>query len=431
MEQTNFPEGTCLVFIRHGNSHWNSQRNEAYASDALPPVRVAGSRDSNLTAQGRVESFLTGYTLKEIVNRYSKKGEIAFLGFSRTKRTRQTAQIAFNSADLRAGLIYPTDLLDERRHHTISETMGRISQSTARESANHDKKMRHDTLLHYISLNAMLEEGKQIQPCSGSVADALALDPLVWFDRYIKEAGAELMSNFLECFFDKYKRLAADDPSLPNDQLRMRSIAYALSCNLAIYAPSIADWACNEMQQPLSLRRKTPTGENMPDLSCRLEKYLRFLEGISKDLNEASVFVSITHSLSLLALRQLIEGFDDEHLNTILQSDGPPFPPNVAMVVYRSHGGRLVLQKGSRDPYHLAPELLPFKRRLYVTAHNVERICSVAEAVGAKPYIQPVKIGGDLVRVYGFGERYAALEQKTMPGLATCGRSLLKVKAVS
>ncbi|MDF1497213.1 MAG: phosphoglycerate mutase family protein [Patescibacteria group bacterium] len=414
MEHIQFPDGAILIFLRHANSRWNKLRNESYESDSFPPVRRAGSRDSRLSAQGRVEVYLTGDLLKKMVGGHVLKTSkvIDFLGFSMAERSRQTAHIMLESSGFCVGCTYASNLLDERRHYSFKEAAMRTCDQLVPHKPNAEMQCRHDTLLQYISLNVACEDGENISP-TNSIRDALMMDPVSWFDQYIKETSAELMSNFLECFIAKYRRLEKSEPSLPPDQIKIRSLAYALSSNLAIYAPSIANWACNEMHLPVHMQRKTPTGENMPEVVERSKKYLEFMSSLVNDSGlVAPLFVSVTHSLSLLAIRQVIEGFDDEHLNSMLKSDGPPFPPNVGMVIYRSHFGKLVRSDYITSPYHLAPELKPLRRRLYVTAQtDVKRVYAVADAVNAKSYLEPLRIGQDTVQVYGFSERRAVLER--------------------
>ncbi|MFZ6014860.1 MAG: hypothetical protein ACOYUZ_00705 [Patescibacteria group bacterium] len=416
------PKGTCLVLMRHARSCWNNLKIEALEAGSMPPERVPGKRDADLMVDGRVEAYLTGLYLADML-KTECESNIDVIGYSMRARAEETVQYVLQSSGFRPRHVLHTAYLDERHHSQFTAVdLRRIHNHLAAVLNMHSHRDAYEQLL--ASLQNRPSGDRNRAPGFKDLAGMVPYeDPDILLRDFIGDVGIQLFINFREAYDYQMARLEELGEQRSRQERSASSLAYAIATVQSRYAPHMVDWIEKEKKLKPHLRRKTPSGENLPDMRARAEKVLEVLGGYADDMFGARIFVIVTHSLFLLVLRQLIEDFPDSYLDKVLLSEGPPFPPHVGMAVYQSYRGYLKLQGETENPYRLAPELISVGRRLAVRGDaDPEKIRAAAQAVNASFELVDSENSNGEKRVYQFKENKCmdpALSQR--PGLAAFG----------
>lgn len=377
MHQISVPKGSRVVFLRHAISEWNEDIIKALAKGEKKPTRLPGKRNSSLSAMGQLQAYFAGLYLSGFISQHSfkRKGIVAH---SLHLRAKQTAFTIMQSGGLRTTRQLQSDLLAERMHSRYS-----FVQTPAQEIEVDESHMRE-----------FGSTGRVIDTDVSNMRELIRYQPglaeMLMSDRDAHALAEHLLISYRDTLDYYYKQVKKNgsviNPKL-EAELRQSAAARALSDLGSRLAPELSEWFFKQQNLDPAQRRKTPTGESHLDLLHRAKEFYRDLRGMLQIVGNGAVAIVVTHSYFLMAIRQLTEGFSDEKLTRMHNSEGPPFPPHVGMVFYKEKDGYLALDEAFNDlppgqePYVIPPEFELYGRRLRfketVPQERIDQACDV------------------------------------------------------
>lgn len=347
------PEGTCVVLMRHAESEWNRERVQAFKRGAQPPARIPDKQDADLSPFGRVQAFLAGIQLREIFAAGNVKPRCDSVAHSSFNRAEQTANWAMRAACLNPRYTAVANELNEQSHGAMVPPDLAALLNLCLEVVNSgDMNPEHAELFR-----GFFEKLVQFKPQPFPAPHMGKPTPT-----YGLEIGYQV--NMFDAMRREAERLGASSLSGEEKMKAWRkAFDSAMRSTLRLAGKQALPILAQEDDNPLE-RRKTPMGESFKNLVPRAESFLRFLERRALFYGDRH-FLVVTHSKIVLAIRQMLEGLDDQTVADMLTAEGPPFPPYVGMNVYSVRDGVLTLEG---EPYRMPPMLVPKGRELKVVA---------------------------------------------------------------
>ncbi len=336
-------KGTRVAAMRHAISGANEQAISALEQNAQRPAEMPGQHDSPLSPMGRLQAYFAGKYLREIFPQedFRRRGLVAH---STLERARQTAKLVMHYGGLQPVRILQSDFLAERQNaRTQIDDYHEQIQPQAKLNLGDMSDMRE--LIRQDPLIARSLEGNP---------DLREMTPL------LLTSFRNSMNHFYQAALAKNGRVGPETIR----ELRKAAAIKALSDWGATVMPKYSEWLMAQDELGLHEQRKTPSGENFSDLKKRVQKFFDDFLFAQAEVKGGALAYVVTHSFLFLALRQYIEGFSNQHLDYILEQDGPPFPTHVGIVLYKEENGFLVRDMPDGVDYLIPPEFEVHGRRL-------------------------------------------------------------------
>jgi len=354
-------KGTRVVLMRHAESEWNQERIEALMAGERPPVRLPDKRDAALSPFGRVQAYLAGSFLKNVLGSNGMPAGLDVMIYSSYRRAEETAEQIIQSMGVEPRYLFQTNHLDEAHEwlpiHHHSTKAKRLMQQQAR--------VFNEPFINGIRHGASLQIGK------------------------------EVLTSFSDLFQYELQQLAAGETQKQlTEEILQEAAKRATSQFAEVDMPRFLLWYRQQIGLTPQARRKTPEWESYEDVKDRAKKIAdqlrRYLGNGRQGLRTILI---VTHSKISVALRELFEELSDDEVREILRADGPPFPPHIGMTFYKEENSLLVRDG---EPYQLPPELEVHGRKLEVSvsasAKKMREACRASGVRYSSKRITPVRM---------------------------------------
>ncbi len=348
-----FPKGTCVVLMRHAETEWTRERIQALKRGRNVPARIPDKQDANLSPFGRVQAYLAGLYLRQLFETGNGKPRCDSLAYSEFKRAEQTANWCLRAARLNPRYTAISKDLNEQAHGLhLDPALAALIARCVDLANSGTLDPQHAELFRNV-LDSLVQ--CQPQPFPSPVFGTAAANRGFVVGMHVN--WAEEVRRYAE-------RYGVYGLKGEEQQRAWRRVVEAASRSVsrkfgAQALPSFLEEESLREQE----RRKTLNGESFLNVVTRAELILRHLMTRTDFYGERR-FLIVTHSKISVAIRQLIEGLNDEEVAAILKAEGPPFPPYVGMTVYRVVDGML---QREGEPYRLPPQLSVNGRELEIT----------------------------------------------------------------
>ena len=343
-------KGTRVVLMRHAESEWNQERIEALMAGERPPVRLPDKRDAALSPFGRVQAYLAGSFLKNVLGSNGTPAGLDVIIYSSYRRAEETAEQIIQAMGVEPRYLFQTNHLDEA----------------------------HEWLpIHYHSMKAKRLMRQQASVFNHAPVNGSGHGASLQF-------GKEVLTSFSDLFQYELQKLATGETQdQPTEEILQAAAKRATNQFAEVDMPRFLLWYRQQIGLTPQARRKTPEWESYEDVKDRAKKIAdqlrRYLGNGRQGLRTILI---VTHSKISVALRELFEELSDEEVQEILRADGPPFPPHIGMTFYKEENNLLVRDG---EPYQLPVELEVRGRKLEVSVcASAKKMREVCRASGVR-----------------------------------------------